>query len=257
MGQPGSQAATQENKGVKEVTVVTNTMESIRNLSSALWTIRTSQESAKILRTTYSLLRCFLFFDICYLIAGITLINQIAERERMVLCGGFFGLFASLSAMCNSLACHGMRKWKRGFLVPWILFYLLVLGFLTLNLLQALHIHNFHVKWRDLFLFFAVFTIFSCWRHMKKQYLLMALPRPEQVIIDVESVVREYMRPAAATSSSPPGDLPPKYEDLADCPPPQYDESTMRSDAALDTPEQDAAADENDENMRKDNKGQN
>ena len=78
-----------------------------------------------------------------------------------------------------------------------------------------------------------------------------------QVIIDVESVVREYMRPAAATSSSPPGDLPPKYEDLADCPPPQYDESTMRSDDALDTPEQDAAADEADENMRRDNKGQN
>merc|ERR1711892_1407750 len=105
--------------------------------------------------------------------------NQIADRERMVLCGGFFGLFASLSAMCNSLACHGMRKWKRGFLVPWILFYLLVLGFLTMNLLQALYLHNFHVEWR----------------HMKKQYLLMALPRPEQVIIDVESVVREYMRP--------------------------------------------------------------
>lgn len=216
---------------------MTGTMESIRNLSSALWTIRTTQESAKILRTTYSLLRCFLFFDICYLIAGITLItmaltNQIAERERMVLCGGFFGLFASLSAMCNSLACHGMRKWKRGFLVPWILFYLLVLGFLTMNLLQALYLHNFHVEWRHLFLFFAVFTIFSCWRHMKKQYLLMALPRPEQVIIDVESVVREYLRPATAISVSPAGDLPPKYEDLEDFPP-QYDEFTMRNDAAL------------------------
>jgi len=212
-------------------------MESIRNLSSALWTIRTTQESAKILRTTYSLLRCFLFFDICYLIAGITLItmaltNQIDERDRMVLCGGFFGLFASLSAMCNSLACHGMRKWKRGFLVPWILFYLLVLGFLTLNLLQALYLHNFHVEWRHLFLFFAVFTIFSCWRHMKKQYLLMALPRPEQVIIDVESVVREYLRPSTVTSVSPAGDLPPKYEDLEDFPP-QYDESTMRNDAEV------------------------
>lgn len=160
------------------------------------------------------------------------LTNQIAERERMVLCGGFFGLFASLSAMCNSLACHGMRKWKRGFLVPWILFYLLVLGFLTMNLLQALYLHNFHVEWRHLFLFFAVFTIFSCWRHMKKQYLLMALPRPEQVIIDVESVVREYLRPATAISVSPAGDLPPKYEDLEDFPP-QYDESTMRNDAAL------------------------
>jgi len=211
-------------------------MESIRNLSSALWTIRTTQESAKILRTTYSLLRCFLFFDICYLIAGITLItmaltNQIADRERMVLCGGAFGLFASLSAMCNSLACHGVRKWKRGFLVPWILFYLLVLGFLTLNLLQALYLQNFHVEWRHLFLFFAVFTIFSCWRHMKKQYLLMTLPRPEQTIIDVESVVREYLRPSNTTTESPPGDLPPKYEDLEDFPP-QYDESTMSNDAA-------------------------
>ena len=94
------------------------------------------------------------------------------------------GLVMLLSVLTiTSLACHGMRKWKRGFLVPWILFYLLVLGFLTLNLLQALYLHNFHVEWRDLFLFFAVFTIFSCWRHMKKQYLLMALPRPEQVHI--------------------------------------------------------------------------
>merc|ERR1712112_197681 len=123
--------------------------------------------------------------------------------------------------------------------------------------MQALYIHNFRVEWRHLFLFFAVFTIFSCWRHMKKQYLLMALPRPEQVILDVESVVREYMRPAAATSSSPPGDLPPKYEDLSDCPPPQYDEETMRNYAAPDTPEQDATADEADEDMRRYNKGQN
>ena len=44
------------------------------------------------------------------------------------------------------------------------------------------------------------------------------------------------MRPSAATSVSPAGDLPPKYEDLEDCPP-QYDESTMRNDAALDTVE--------------------
>jgi len=208
---------------------VTVIMESLRNLTSALWTIRSSQESAKILRTTYSLLRCFLFFDICYLIAGITLItmaitNQIADRERIVLCGGFFGLFASLSAMCNSLACHGMRKWKRGFLIPWILFYLLVLGFLTINLMQALYIHNFRVEWRHLFLTFAVFTIFSCWRHMKKQYLLMALPRPQQVVLDVESVVREYLRPTAEPTLTQGTDLPPKYEDLVDLPP-QYDES--------------------------------
>ena len=70
------------------------------------------------------------------------------------------------------------------------------------------------------------------------------------------------MRPAAATSSSPPGDLPPKYEDLADCPPPQYDEETMRNDAAPDTAEDDteineAATDESDKNVKSDNKGLN
>jgi len=89
---------------------------------------------------------------------------------------------------------------------------------------------------------------------MKKQYLLMALPRPEQVIIDVESVVREFMRPAAATSSSPAGDLPPKYEDLSECPPPQYDESTMRNDAAVNTAEEDTEVNEVVETVRSDAK---
>ena len=56
------------------------------------------------------------------------------------------------------------------------------------------------------------------------------------MIIDVESVVREYLRPTTATSVSPAGDLPPKYEDLEDFPP-QYDESTMRNDAALEAAE--------------------
>jgi len=69
----------------------------------------------------------------------------------------------------------------------------------------------------------------------------MAFPRPEQVVVDVESVVRDYLRPA--TAHSPPGDLPPKYEEVQaaaaaqvteeEAPPPQYDESmTMGSNLA-------------------------
>merc|ERR1712032_150455 len=42
------------------------TMDTVRDLSSALWSLRTSQEAARLLRTSLSLLRCFLFFDICY-----------------------------------------------------------------------------------------------------------------------------------------------------------------------------------------------
>merc|ERR1712200_309341 len=88
-------------------------MDTVRDLSSALWSLRTSQEAARLLRTSLSLLRCFLFFDICYLIGGITLIsmalsNQVNDQEnRMVFAGGLLTLFGSLSAMCNSLASHG------------------------------------------------------------------------------------------------------------------------------------------------------
>ena len=82
-------------------------MEAVRDLSSTLWTIRTNQETSRIYRTTHSILRFFLFFDICYLIGGITLIsmalsNQVNDQEnRMVFAGGLLTLFGSLSAMCN------------------------------------------------------------------------------------------------------------------------------------------------------------
>merc|ERR1711934_643812 len=105
------------------------TMDTVRDLSSALWSLRTSQEAARLLRTSLSLLRCFLFFDICYLIGGITLIsmalsNQVKDQDnRMVFAGGLLTLFGSLSAMCNSLASHGLRTWRRAFLLPWLLFF--------------------------------------------------------------------------------------------------------------------------------------
>merc|ERR1711934_32904 len=226
------------------------TMDTVRDLSSALWSLRTSQEAARLLRTSLSLLRCFLVFDICYLIGDITLIsmalsNQVKDQDnRMVFAGGLLTLFGSLSAMCNSLASHGLRTWRRAFLLPWLLFFLLVLAFLFLHLAQVFYQYHLRLKWEHLFLFLATYCLFSCWRHIHKQYLVMAFPRPEQVVVDVESVVRDYLRPA--TSHSPPGDLPPKYEEVQaaaaqvseeEAPPPQYDESmTMGSNLASTNP---------------------
>merc|ERR1712098_941031 len=132
-------------------------MESMRDLSSALWSLRTNQESARMLRTSLSLLRCFLFFDICYLIGGITLItmalsDQMQDKDnRMVFTGGVLTLFASLSAMCNSLASHGVRVWRRGFL--------LVLAFLFLHLAKVFYQHHFNLKWEHLFLFLATYCL--------------------------------------------------------------------------------------------------
>jgi len=218
-------------------------METVRSFNTALLSLHTRQESSRTVRTSWSIFRCFLFFDICYLLSGITLIimaftqeeteeTNYNNREVMIMSGAGFGIFATISALCNSLACHGLKQWKKIFLIPWLSFYLLVLGIVTTCLLQALYSHNFLLQWRHIFLFFAIFTIFYCWSHVKKQYLMMMLPRPEQVTLDVESVVRDILRPHMAGTrggrvvvESPPGDLPPKYEEL-DLPP-QYDESTM------------------------------
>ena len=103
-------------------------MDTVRDLSSALWSLRTSQEAARLLRTSLSLLRCFLFFDICYLIGGITLIsmalsNQVNDQEnRMVFAGGLLTLFGSLSAMCNRLA-KVISKNKNLFLSRFYIFF--------------------------------------------------------------------------------------------------------------------------------------
>ena len=80
------------------------------------------------------------------------------------------------------------------------------------TVLQVFYQYHLRLKWEHLFLFLATYCLFSCWRHIHKQYLTMAFPRPEQVVVDVESVVRDYLRPA--TAHSPPGDLPPKYEEV-------------------------------------------
>merc|ERR1712141_360511 len=204
-------------------------MDTVRDLSSALWSLRTSQEAARLLRTSLSLLRCFLFFDICYLIGGITLIsmalsNQVNDQEnKMVFAGGLLTLFGSLSAMCNSLASHGLRTWRRSFLLPWLFFFLLVIGLLTMNMIRDLWCH--HIQWRHVFLFFANMFIFTCWRHMQKQFLVMSLPRPFPISGDVETVVREALQSLPVL----PKDAPPRYEEVqTEELPPGYDEATRR-----------------------------
>jgi len=211
-----------------------STMETLRDLSSALWSIRTHQEAARVLRTTNSLLRCFLFFDVCYLISGVALItlaltSQVdTGRDTMIMYGGIFGVFASVSALCNSLANHGLRTWKRLFLLPWLIFFLLVLAILVVHLAHNVYFHR--AQWRHLFLFLANIAVFTCWRQMHRQFLLMKQPRPQAGVVDVEAMMREYLRPIPSRNSSILlKDPPPKYEELGqqECPPPEYQEHSQ------------------------------
>merc|ERR1712029_457084 len=91
------------------------------------------------------------------------------------------------------------------------------------HLADSLYEESF--QWRHIFLFMAAIAVFSCWRHMLRQYNIMLKPRPqEQLIADVESMVRDLV------NSSDQDNLPPKYEDLQaeEVPPPQYESCVLQ-----------------------------
>ena len=119
---------------------------------------------------------------IAMIMVGMT--SEYYDRDRMLLLGGFFGAFASISSACNCLASHGLCTWRRGFLVPWLMFYLILICLLFMVLAHSLFFQNLQLK--QVFLFFMCVAMFSCWRHMHRQFLLMLHPRPEQVVVDVE-----------------------------------------------------------------------
>ena len=75
--------------------------------------------------------------------------------------------------------------------------------------------------------YYLTVAVFSCWRHMHRQFLMMSLPRPESTVVDVEGIMRELLvRDSQANIVKDP---PPKYEDLY-MEPPQYDENTMNTE---------------------------
>jgi len=152
------------------------------------------------------------------------LTEQFANHGKMIMFGGIFGVLASISAVCNSLASHGVRTWKRVFLLPWLLFFSSLLVFLLMLLGYSLYC--LRAEWKHVFLLFAIVSVFTCWRHMQRQYMLMSLPRPRTMVMDVETVMRELLETDQCATRDMIKDAPPKYEDLEEQPP-KYDESTM------------------------------
>ena len=68
------------------------------------------------LQNILSISRCFLFFDVCYLLSGVTLMAMaltdtavgvaeggatIGDKYTLIISGAGFGIFATVSAMCN------------------------------------------------------------------------------------------------------------------------------------------------------------
>ena len=200
----------------------------INNISIFDIIFSNTDESSRTLKGTLSVLRCFFFFDLCMLLSGIGMIllavtNNIEQKENYIFRGGAIGFFASTSALVNCLASHGVKSWRRGFLLPWLGYYLPIVVIMAMFLANSIYKSRF--QWIHLFMFVGTILVYSCWRHMYRQFQLMVLPRPHQVVVDVESLMRGILqRPSRTpvTTTSDPRDLPPKYEELEEVPPPLY-----------------------------------
>jgi len=195
---------------------------------------RYTVDAAKTLRQSHILLRIFLCFDIFFLISatvnliwftptdesddddktGAAMLGNLRSQVLLSMMGFFMTSF-----MCNSLAIYGLSARKRGFLLPWLVFYsavkiLLILAFISNILHRPLNLDQ-------LFLLLILMSVMSAWRHLQAQYILMGLPQASLVITDAEVAV------VGSQTNARQNDLPPKYEDVAEIPP-KYDEATMK-----------------------------
>eukprot|EP00092_Neocalanus_flemingeri_P001133 GFUD01001207.1.p1 GENE.GFUD01001207.1~~GFUD01001207.1.p1 ORF type:complete len:199 (+),score=22.91 GFUD01001207.1:155-751(+) len=192
----------------------------------AVWSMSYTLDVAKTIRKTNILLRIFLCFDVFFLISSILNLLWISPTQAhndylghferaFILC--IIGIFTT-SIICNSLAIFGVSTWKRGFLIPWLVFFLAVKIFLVLGFISNI-LHR-PVNLGQLILLILILGIMSAWRHMQVQYILMGLPPPSPGVADAET------GSSGQNGKTAEGDLPPKYEDVAETPP-KYDEATM------------------------------
>lgn len=202
--------------------------------------VRMELDIEKISRHTMATLKLLIFFDVCYFIASIVLVcvgfsTNTQQRDSLTIAGGVLGLFSIITFSCNSLAVHGLRTWKRLLLVPWLIFWLIILGSLVFQLITSVFIrsgqHNMPGFQQALELILC-FCVFSVWCNMRKQVALMAHSREElQSAFNVDNITIARDLFASTTTSGqsrvdPAKDLPPKYEDCTDAPP-AYNVETM------------------------------
>jgi hypothetical protein len=201
--------------------------------------VRMELDIDKITTYTLATLKVLIFFDACNFIAGLCILlylvcvgfsTNAGQKNSLAIAGGILGLFSIITFSCNRLAVHGLRTWKRILLMPWLMFWLVILGCLVFDLVTSVFFRQCIGKQAlELILCFCVFSV---WCIMWGQVALMAHSREEfQSAFKVENMERGIFTTTSAMQSAqnrvdPNKDLPPKYEDCTDAPP-AYDVDTM------------------------------
>lgn len=140
-------------------------------------------------------------------------------------------LFFSPLALCaDLLALKGLRQYRRVLLLPWLIFYAVILALaFSIFLKQIFHQGP---QWHLLLLFFVALMMFTRWRHINLQFKLMSIytERPTEASLSdfAAAAVSAGANVTRASYSSSSNYMtgkpapPPKYDDLEQ--PPKYED---------------------------------
>jgi len=217
-----------------------NTMGFMQGQRLSIWevlgivsTFRQNVERLKLYKATLSVIRFMSVLNFIYTVVGtafliIGLFPKVhdalditkGQSEQFLKLGVFVSLFAPLALSCDLLALRGLRSWRKGLLIPWLILYAIIVALVMAVVLTGTFHSGFH--WRYLLLGLCCLCFFSAWRQVRLQYSAMIFPRP--TCCTVEDLATDLRtREAEVPVSEPlPNDLPPKYDDLEQ--PPRYED---------------------------------
>lgn len=132
-------------------------------------------------------------------------------------------LFFSPLALCaDLLALKGLRQYRRVLLLPWLIFYAVILALaFSIFLKQIFHQGP---QWHLLLLFFVALMMFTRWRHINLQFKLMSLypERPTEASLSEFAAAVHLQQSAAGHARA--GSYAHAYMTGKPAPPPKYDD---------------------------------
>ena len=176
--------------------------------------------SAQVLKRTLNVLLLFFMCDIFNILSGVSFlcygtwkVLEPVEKSAWISFGKYMVILGLMSGMCNFLTRFGIRIWSRSFLVPYIVFLVMLLTYVLIQFTQSVSLRG--VKEVDSFSLLATLVILYIWQIMVRQWIYMSLPRP--VMHDPETPVTLPALPSEESSQSAQmNSPPPKYDSLED-----------------------------------------
>ena len=100
--------------------------------------------------------------------------NIISTKSNLIFFSGVFvSLFAPLALSCDLLALRGLRSWRKGLLIPWLILYAIIVALVMAVVLTGTFHSGFH--WRYLLLGLCCLCFFSAWRQVRLKYSFIGM----------------------------------------------------------------------------------